>query len=128
MGFFQVFGVFGKPKTFFLFQDILLYNCRKLVEKVPLFKDAPTEFLVDICLHLERQVYLVGEDIIQSGGNEKQIHTHSHKHTHTHMLKHTHTHMLNIHTSCVNFEGSSGDGEVNIYLCTEICPQMCFFL
>ena len=51
----------------YCFQEVLLHNCSKLVEKVPLFEDAPTEFIVDICMYLQRQIYLIGEHIVQAG-------------------------------------------------------------
>ena len=46
---------------------IVMHNCKNLVEKVPFLASAPTEFLYDLILQLQFEVFFPGDIIVQGG-------------------------------------------------------------
>ena len=50
-----------------LIQEIVSYNCQKLVKSVPFFENAHPEFVTDVITKLHFEVFLKGEHIIKAG-------------------------------------------------------------
>lgn len=48
-------------------QEIVLHNCKSLVEKVPFLANAPGDFLFEIICKLQFQVFFPGETIVHAG-------------------------------------------------------------
>ncbi|KAJ9575889.1 hypothetical protein L9F63_007201, partial [Diploptera punctata] len=50
-----------------LSEDIVMYNCRKLVENVDFLKDLPIDLLLRIVAHLKSEIYLTDDVIVKVG-------------------------------------------------------------
>lgn len=58
---------------FFLFQEIINFNCRKLVASMPLFANADPNFVTSMLTKLRFEVFQPGDYIIREGTIGKKM-------------------------------------------------------